>query len=76
MEIKRDSKLTVEVNPALHGKWKTLATRVDSLAGIVQNDIEITGAQLEEFVKYCGEAKKQLAELEQKTIKHIMACQT
>lgn len=72
MEIKRDSILKVRSDEAIFTKWRELASKVQLLGGIVQNDMDVSGAELEEWVRYCDIAIENIKNLRSETVKHIV----
>lgn len=53
----------------LFKKWKSLQMEIDSLAGIVQNDIEVTEEMIKDWEDKSDEVSKELDDLYWKTKK-------
>jgi hypothetical protein len=69
--IKREGKYQLKSDEDLFNRWQGLKEYVDLLAGIVQNDMEGTGEDIEGFVKGLEITKLELDDLAKKTMEHL-----
>jgi hypothetical protein len=63
--------IVIKGNKFLFEEWHKLAIQVSGLAGIVQNDIEITNEDYEEWIKLAIKHSNKITELTNKTIQYV-----
>ena len=60
-----------ESDNVLFGEWLRLSSRIMRLAGLIQNDMEVSTADLKEFIESTSETRKDLTDLAKRTVEWV-----
>lgn len=66
-----ESMITIRANEELFKKWKFLGMQIGLLSSIVQNDIDISEEQLQQFVQEYNDLRKEMQDIMALTFIHI-----
>lgn len=70
-KIKEKAMKEIKSNPVLFEKWKTLGLRISMLSSIVQNDMEVSKQDIEEFERVYSEVELDMERLHQMTLEYV-----